>query len=791
MSERIFEQSNGCCVGTGSTASVSDPHLALVYGSKREQFATVAPFIRTGIEQNERCLYCYDDNSREELLAALSGGGVPVEQALADGRLTVKPAEAVFREGGAFDRASMVETLAELVAETKASDEFDRLRVTAENTWLTDCDTPVEEFFEYEAEANHVVDHESFVGLCQFSRDQLDEDELGDVLRTHPRVAFDGRCSYNDHYESPGEFRPGSADIDAANSLQSLRRQTDLARDASKYRTVATGFADVPGSLGTSSEQTVAETTAQTFRKALDAAVAGLWLYDSTTAGLELAATTTRPSVQREGESLLRPSSDQAWRAFSDNQAQFRTVDGDTDSPVDTVLAVPVEDHGVLCAGTTGMRSDDRLADVARAASKQAAMALDGVKRERALQDRERTIEERTASLSRLTEITETVRRVATGLVEAPTVEAASERACAELVDDTLFRFAWVGECDRVSDVVEPTAWAGTGRGYLDTVSLQTESSQSEPGVVAARDRQLSTTTDVAAQLHEEEWRREAFARDFRGVVAVPLVYEGVQYGVLAAYTDSSDTLEDPVPTVVSELGDLVAYAFNAIERKQSLLTDRAIQLTFEFRDSRSPTLRLAREAGCELDLEATVPKSRQRTLGFFAVPAGDVDALTDAAEDAVAVLDHCVVEADADGGLVQLELQRPFLATVLADHGVVLRSLTVDESLGRATVEFPDSIDVRSVVRAMSNTIPDAELVSKQSGSPPTGTGSDQRGATDALTDRQFEILQTAYHAGYFEEPRQSDGQAIADMLDITPPTFHQHRRVAINGILQSLLDD
>jgi DNA-binding CsgD family transcriptional regulator len=55
-----------------------------------------------------------------------------------------------------------------------------------------------------------------------------------------------------------------------------------------------------------------------------------------------------------------------------------------------------------------------------------------------------------------------------------------------------------------------------------------------------------------------------------------------------------------------------------------------------------------------------------------------------------------------------------------------------------------------------------------------------------DTLTDRQLEVLQTAYYAGYFEWPRHRTGEEIADDLDIAGPTFQQHLRTALDRLLE-----
>ncbi|MFB6130899.1 MAG: MEDS domain-containing protein [Salinigranum sp.] len=64
-------------------------HLALVYETQREQFDAAVPFIRMGLERNERCIYITDDNSAAEVIEAMRREGVTVDEALAEEALVV------------------------------------------------------------------------------------------------------------------------------------------------------------------------------------------------------------------------------------------------------------------------------------------------------------------------------------------------------------------------------------------------------------------------------------------------------------------------------------------------------------------------------------------------------------------------------------------------------------------------------------------------------------------------------------------------------------------------------
>ena len=57
-------------------------HLCLLYATKAEQFAAVAPFLRLGLARGERCVYIIDENSAEDVLRALKDDGVDAAAAV-------------------------------------------------------------------------------------------------------------------------------------------------------------------------------------------------------------------------------------------------------------------------------------------------------------------------------------------------------------------------------------------------------------------------------------------------------------------------------------------------------------------------------------------------------------------------------------------------------------------------------------------------------------------------------------------------------------------------------------
>ncbi|MFB6202391.1 MAG: helix-turn-helix domain-containing protein [Halorhabdus sp.] len=74
----------------------------------------------------------------------------------------------------------------------------------------------------------------------------------------------------------------------------------------------------------------------------------------------------------------------------------------------------------------------------------------------------------------------------------------------------------------------------------------------------------------------------------------------------------------------------------------------------------------------------------------------------------------------------------------------------------------------------------------------------SDEEGSTDVvpinrnrLTDRQQEVLETAYQMGYFSYPREANATDVADELGIDSSTFTEHLAAAQSKLMDELLTE
>ena len=470
---------------------------------------------------------------------------------------------------------------------------------------------------------------------------------------------------------------------------------------------------------------------------------------------------------------------------FADVHGDDRLANPATD--LRSAAYIPLGDHGVFLAGTNEVgQFDDLTQELADLLAATAEAALDRVRRESRLRDQERELQRQNRELSTLNRINEIIREIDQALVRAETREEIEHAVCARLTEESRFTFAWIGDVDPTSGRLEARAWAGDGQGYLDAVTVPVGAQSPEAAGRTAATGEVTAVPKVPEGLREEAWRTEALARDFLSVLSVPIAYDEFTYGVLTVYADTRNAFEDTAEAVLEELGETVASAISAIERKNALLTTSMTRVEFDVADPSFVLERLAAAADCTLSYRGGVQQTAGGIALFVTVEEGAVADVTAAAGDLVAL----EAATRTSASVLRLELSGPFIALELADHGAVLRSADVDPTGSTLVIDVPDSIDVRHITRLVSETFADVDLRSKHTVEAATTPDLHAR-VRDDLTDRQREVVKTAYFSGYFESPRESSGEDVAELLGISPTAFYQHTRKVQRTLFSTLFED
>lgn len=182
----------------------SNDHLALIYESQAELFASAVPFMRQGIERGERCMYIADDNSRGEVLSAMREGDVDVDSALESGALTIHTKQDTYLRNGSFDPDEMISFLSDSIDDSL--EEYEGFRVAGEMTWIFDDEPNIQDLMEYEGKLNTLFPGTESIALCQYNRNQFPAEIIRDVIRTHPHLIYDNTVCHNFYYTPPEEF---------------------------------------------------------------------------------------------------------------------------------------------------------------------------------------------------------------------------------------------------------------------------------------------------------------------------------------------------------------------------------------------------------------------------------------------------------------------------------------------------------------------------------------------------------------------------------------------------------
>jgi len=368
------------------------------------------------------------------------------------------------------------------------------------------------------------------------------------------------------------------------------------------------------------------------------------------------------------------------------------------------------------------------------------------------------------------------VRAVGDALAEASTRDGLERRACEALVAGDAYAFAWVARYS--GGTLRDETHAGADDATLDV--------SSDGGAVAdaLASGEVRVTNDVRGDAAFADWRGAADAAGFSAAAVVPVDDRETRYGVLVVGVDGE--ISERERALLADLGRRVGRTVTVVQQRQLLLADAVLELAFETTGEASFFAAAAAEHGCTFELDGVVPGEAGTLLYFVRLSGASAEAVLSWAADHPAVADGRLVRDYGDESLLELAVSGADVAKTLTDRGASVCELTATPAEQRVVVDVTTDTDVRSLVAAVTDAFPDTELVSKRERDRPDETAAAFRASLhESLTDKQASVLRAAYHAGYFEWPRGSTAEELADAIGITSPTLHNHLRRAQQKLL------
>jgi PAS domain S-box-containing protein len=389
-----------------------------------------------------------------------------------------------------------------------------------------------------------------------------------------------------------------------------------------------------------------------------------------------------------------------------------------------------------------------------------------------ARKERERELASQRDELATLNQLNAVIRGVNRALVSAHSREEIERTVCGRIADSELYRAVcvadvptWTGEADR---------WTVAGADGATPPALDGDGFR--PGADTDDDGDHAL---VATAADGGDW------------TVAPITHGRTVYGALGLRTDR-ETVGEREREILGELGETIGHAINAAETRQLLSAESVVELELACRAESDPLVALTTDSPCEVELEGVVPAGDEGPVAYLGVTGVSTET---ASEALAAVTDgevRVVSEDDGgDGGLLEWQVTGGEPLGALVDHGANVHRVAADGGRAHYELDVASTADVRTLVDTLQERFGDVRVLSKRerSGSVEAAAALPEAPFED-LTDRQREVLEAAYRAGYFNWPRDSNAEEVAESLDISSATLHSHLRKAERSLLTELFE-
>jgi PAS domain S-box-containing protein len=378
------------------------------------------------------------------------------------------------------------------------------------------------------------------------------------------------------------------------------------------------------------------------------------------------------------------------------------------------------------------------------------------------------------------------VHDVMESVLQANSRDEIEQTVCDRLFSVEPYVCAWVSQVDLRTDTLAPTTSACEQFPDDARLDLGTD----DPAVRAAETGEPQVIQDTS-EAELAEIHRTTLLDEPGALASFPLVYGETKYGVLTVAATECNAFDDRELAVLNVLARAASTAINAVEGRRILTTDSVIEMEIGMDGRELFFGELSSEFGCTFTYEGSLYEDDGSVVMLFVIEGGDPEAIVDAAGAFDGINSVTQVSEGEGRSVVEFGVDEPPVVSALAERGVETTAITADHGEVRITLEMPASADPRAVIEQLSERYPSTNLLAHRERERPEQTKQELvADIEERLTDRQRLALQKAFLGGFFDWPRSISGEDLAESMDISPSTYHQHLRAAERKVLASLFD-
>ncbi|ELY61133.1 bacterio-opsin activator domain-containing protein [Natronolimnohabitans innermongolicus] len=453
---------------------------------------------------------------------------------------------------------------------------------------------------------------------------------------------------------------------------------------------------------------------------------------------------------------------------------------------------VPIGSYGVL---SLFVHSDDPVDDsdiyLTEMVATDLEAALARADRTRLLRTQDRELRHHHHQLETLTRITAINTAIHAGLVAATTREELDRMVCDELVESELYRSAWIGLIDGPTDRIGKAVGAGVEANYLTTITNRSLSGIADGTVeraIETKKMQVTRQYKIAGIDGVSESESDS---KIEAIAAVPLLYGDRVVGVLVINSGREDVFSADAIGGFETLGKLIGFAKNALKSRELLLSDAVVELEFTVRDPAVFYTQLTEELDCRCEFERAVPTENGRIITYDTITGTEPESVLELAENAPTIEQARVVSEGEDSFILQSVTSHSLVQSAL-EAGTTVRSAVAEDGAGTIVIEAPQTADVRQIVASFERAFPAFDLTAKRERERSVMTAPEFRDSVaEQLTEKQRTALEAAYLTGYYDWPRKITAEELADSMEISSATLHQHLRKGGRCLLSAFFDD
>lgn len=542
-------------------------------------------------------------------------------------------------------------------------------------------------------------------------------------------------------------------------------------------------------------DQTIARLATEAIERVFGFTFSCMRLFDSSANTLNYVVLTDEAEELINSRQAFDMEATRAGRAYRRADTVFNEQDEDNPGAHDLIrssLHVPLGEHGVLSILTTaGEYIEETDVHLAELLAMDIERALDRTQREQLLHEHKEDLLHHRDQLETLDQINVLIRDIIHSLPRAQTREEIDQTVCDCLAESDLYDYALIGDREVTGEGITPRTGAGAEADFLRVLQGAAGSPRGSGDLGEAMrtgeiqiTRQYSTTEHNAMIAEEDRTEVETIA-------TVPLAHDDRINGVLVVSSTRPDAFSEQERAGFSTLSGIISFVVAAVATKKLILSDTSVELELEVTDGTGFFVEVSDRLQSTCVLEASVTLPEGNFIQYVDVDGASPEDIRDAITSVNNIEECRFVSQEGDTCLIEVNTTEPTIHALL-EYGASVRTFTADQGKGRIIVEIQPDANIRTIVDTFRARHPTTEVVAKREINRPVQTGAAFRQTIDEhLTKRQQTVISAAYAAGYYDWPRKSTAEEIADSFGISSPTLHQHLRKAEQKLLTAFLDE